>query len=234
MAVDQCADTYIRLMSGCSLLRSVRLQTLRTGQPMLALQIHRSPGISQASTTADAKSPWHTDLMLYLWFPGVHGITGVNGFNVGYKASATDLLSHYRFGLIGSINAERGRFTILTEAMWVRLRGDKRRPSQLNGVSTTCNKVTSNTTLVPNKTPGNIHKNLTRSGTEQHCSMLANAAIGAASSVCHAAKHASGFLFMHLTASYHSGLWIRVNCGPDRCRPEPFRSALIRPLQNQA
>jgi hypothetical protein len=72
---------------------------------------------------ADPNPPWDTDFTLYLRFPGVYGITGVNECKVGYKASATHLLSHLR--LESWDDAGHGRFTILNHAMWVRLRGDK-------------------------------------------------------------------------------------------------------------
>src|SRR6185437_8152025 len=55
-----------------------------------------------ADTTVDPADPaWQTNLTFYLWFPGVHGIAGADGHDVGFRASPGDLLSHFRFGLMG-------------------------------------------------------------------------------------------------------------------------------------
>lgn len=78
-------------------------------------------GTPAANTAADSDPAWHTNLTLYLWFPGTHGTVGANGYDVGFRASATDLLSHFRFGLMGAVGAQRGRFVTLTDLLWVRL-----------------------------------------------------------------------------------------------------------------
>ena len=52
----------------------------------------------------------------------MHGIIGKNDFNIGYKASATDLISHLRIGFMGMVGAQHGRFVTLGDLVWIRLR----------------------------------------------------------------------------------------------------------------
>jgi hypothetical protein len=40
-----------------------------------------------SSTAAPADDQWHIAFFPYLWFPGMHGYTGVLGFYTGVKAS---------------------------------------------------------------------------------------------------------------------------------------------------
>lgn len=92
-------------------------------------------GTTPADTTADPADPaWQTNLTFYLWFPGVHGITGAAGHDVGFRASPSDLLSHFRFGLMGVVGAQRGRFVSFTDVMWIRLGADQQAALPLPGV----------------------------------------------------------------------------------------------------
>lgn len=88
-------------------------------------QATASPTPGPAATTSD--DDWHTDLALYLWFPGMHGETGLFDRDVGFKASATDILSHFRFGFMGTLGAQKGRFVAIGDLIWVRLRTDPQR-----------------------------------------------------------------------------------------------------------
>ena len=65
----------------------------------------------------------------YLWFPGVHGTAGAFNRDVGVHASAWDLLTHLRFGLMGTAEARRGGLIVLPlDIFWVRLRDDDANP----------------------------------------------------------------------------------------------------------
>jgi hypothetical protein len=44
---------------------------------------------------------WHFSVSPYLYFPGIHGTVGAFGRDVGFKASAGDLLSNFRFAIMG-------------------------------------------------------------------------------------------------------------------------------------
>jgi hypothetical protein len=91
---------------------------------------------STAPVTAvsDPDDPWHVGAALYLWLPGVHGTTGLDGHDVGFRASAGDLLSHFRFGLMITPVAQRGRFVLLSDLVWVRLEANKQRALPFPGL----------------------------------------------------------------------------------------------------
>ena len=82
-------------------------------------------GAGSANTAADPDPAWHMNLNFYLWLPGTHGILGANGYDVAYKASAGDLLSNFRFGLMAALGAQRGRFVMIGDMIWVRLEANK-------------------------------------------------------------------------------------------------------------
>jgi hypothetical protein len=71
----------------------------------------------QGGTTTGGTAPaelgnddqWHIAVSPYLWFPGVHGTIGAHNHDASYSASPTDLLSNFRFGLMGVIEARHNR-----------------------------------------------------------------------------------------------------------------------------
>jgi hypothetical protein len=71
---------------------------------------------------------WHLSVSPYLWFPGVHGTIGALGRNASFKASPSDLLSHFRFGIMGAVEARRNRVLVNMDMMWIRLADDKALP----------------------------------------------------------------------------------------------------------
>jgi hypothetical protein len=81
----------------------------------LALASPDQPISSDAAAT-DASAPagdWHFSVSPYLWLPGVHGGIGVNSTQiVGIHASAGDLLSHFRFGLMGVVEPRYKRASL--------------------------------------------------------------------------------------------------------------------------
>jgi hypothetical protein len=86
------------------------------------------PSVAAASTASD--SNWHLVVSPYLWFPGVHGsVGGPNGGQVGFKASAGDLLSHFRFGLMGVVEPSYKRIVMPLDIMWIRLGDDRALPN---------------------------------------------------------------------------------------------------------
>ena len=84
-------------------------------------------GSPQASTTG-TDDAWHFSVSPYLWFPGVHGTaSGPNGRGLGFRASPSDLLSNFRFGLMGAVEARHKRLVSSIDMMWIRLEDDKAR-----------------------------------------------------------------------------------------------------------
>jgi hypothetical protein len=66
----------------------------------------------------------------YLRFPGVHeNIAGPNGQEPGFSASPGDMLSHFRFGLMGVVEPRYKRIKMPLDIMWIRLGSDKALPN---------------------------------------------------------------------------------------------------------
>lgn len=68
---------------------------------------------------------WHFAVSPYLWLPGVHGTFAGPNRAVGVHASAADLISHLRIGLMGAVEARHKRLVLPLDLVWARL-GDNR------------------------------------------------------------------------------------------------------------
>lgn len=105
---------------------AARLLPALNGQPSAADSAAADP--PQAKTTGP-DDEWHFTAAPYLWFPGIHGTaTGPNGRGLSFRASPGDLLSNFRFGLMGAVEASRKRLVITGDMLWVRLEDDKAVP----------------------------------------------------------------------------------------------------------
>jgi hypothetical protein len=71
---------------------------------------------------------WHFNVTPYLWFPGVSGTVGALGHYVGVHASPGDLLSNFQIGLMGNVEARKGRVVIPLDVLWIHLTNDKGLP----------------------------------------------------------------------------------------------------------
>ena len=107
--------------------------SLTTAQPTSAPSPITSAPAPQTDGTEDS-SGWHFTVSPYLWFPGVHGEIGDAGRETGIHASAGDLLSHFRFGLMGVVEPRYKRIVMPLDIMWVRL-GDDRALTNLASVA---------------------------------------------------------------------------------------------------
>jgi hypothetical protein len=75
--------------------------------------------------TTGTDDQWHIAVTPYLWFPGIHGTAGALGAELSVHASAADLLSNFRFGLMGIVEARHDRLVLPLDVIWVRLGQDK-------------------------------------------------------------------------------------------------------------
>ncbi len=83
-----------------------------------------SPLPQTAATGED--DAWHLAVSPYLWFAGVHGTaSGPNGNGLGFRASPSDLLSHFRFGLLGAAEVRHKWLVASSDLLWMRLGDDK-------------------------------------------------------------------------------------------------------------
>ena len=72
----------------------------------------QSAGTSPSTAAAD--DGWHFVVAPYLWLTGIHGTAGTPNREVSVHASAGDLLSHFRFGLMGLVEADHKRIVLAT------------------------------------------------------------------------------------------------------------------------
>lgn len=86
-----------------------------------------APDSGQVGKTAQDDA-WHLSVAPYLWFPGIHGTVGANGRTASIHASVGDLLSNFRFGLMGAVEARRKRLLLPLDMVWVRIGDDKALP----------------------------------------------------------------------------------------------------------
>lgn len=101
-----------------------------------------APQAGAASVSTANDDQWHIAVSPYLFFPGVHGTVGAFGRDVGFKASAADLLSHFRFGIMGAAEARRNRLLTSIDLMYMRLGEDNALP--FPGLGATSANVTAN------------------------------------------------------------------------------------------
>lgn len=87
----------------------------------------QNPPPSQAPA-AKKEDEWHVAISPYLWFPGLHGTVGALNRNTSVHASAGDLLSNFRFGIMGAAEAEHGGILLNGDLMWIRLGDDRAVP----------------------------------------------------------------------------------------------------------
>jgi hypothetical protein len=110
-----------------------------TGAPASAMTCEPMAAATSASDSPQASGPplgagpaksdqWRFSLTPYLWFPGVHGNAGAFDRDVTMRASAIDLLSKFRFGLMAAADAEWDRLVLPLDVFWVRLADTKALP----------------------------------------------------------------------------------------------------------
>src|SRR4051794_23574415 len=83
-------------------------------QPAPASASQNGPVGAPATTPAAAPdNHLHADLLFYLWLAGAHGTIEEGGQTVDFKATPSELLKHFRFGLMGTVQLQRGRFVFI-------------------------------------------------------------------------------------------------------------------------
>jgi hypothetical protein len=86
---------------------------------------------SQTGTGGD----WQISASPYLWLPGIHGTVGAFDRDADVSISPTELLSHFRFGLMGIVDARWKRLVLPLDVIWSRLGDDKALPGVLLGAT---------------------------------------------------------------------------------------------------
>lgn len=90
---------------------------------------------AQPDTSFAMDDQWHIAFLPYLWFAGMHGTTGVLGYNTSVHASAGDLLSHFNIGLMAASELRKNRWVLPVDIMWIRLSDNHGLPENEPGVN---------------------------------------------------------------------------------------------------
>ena len=79
----------------------------------------------QKAATADPGDGWRGTVAIYGWFSGVHGTVGALGHDAGIHVPFSDLF-HYLKGIIPiAVEADKGRFVMPIDYLWLKLGDDK-------------------------------------------------------------------------------------------------------------
>jgi len=79
-------------------------------------------------STASADDGWHFAVAPYLWLPWVHGTVGARGHDTQVHATPGEIFSHFRFGLMGLVEADHKRIVLPLDIVWARFGDDKALP----------------------------------------------------------------------------------------------------------
>jgi len=84
--------------------------------------------VPQASGLVPEGPGWRGAVSIYGWFAGTHGTAGVFGHDASLHMSFSDLF-HYLKGLVPiGVEADKGRFVIPIDYLWIKLGDDKALP----------------------------------------------------------------------------------------------------------
>jgi outer membrane protein OmpA-like peptidoglycan-associated protein len=79
------------------------------------------PRVQQYSTGNNASDSWRVGISLYGWFAGLHGTVGVAGHNAGIHVPFTDLFHALIFEIPVAVEADKGRFVMPIDFLWMKL-----------------------------------------------------------------------------------------------------------------
>ena len=72
-----------------------------------------------------ADSDWHVAVAPYLYMTGLSGEVGARGHVFDVDLSFGDILSDFKFGLMGTLEARKKKFVILNDLIWIRLKEER-------------------------------------------------------------------------------------------------------------
>jgi len=86
----------------------------------LAMQ-DQMPPVRQYSTGNNASDSWRVGISLYGWFAGLHGTVGIAGHDAGIHVGFTDLFHALIFEIPVAVEADKGRFVMPIDFLWLKL-----------------------------------------------------------------------------------------------------------------
>lgn len=87
----------------------------------MAFDAEAATPATPAPPVGEPTSDWHFAVSPYLWLPWIHGTIGARGHEASVHVSPGDLLSHFRFGLMGVVDTRYKRIVMPVDFVWLRL-----------------------------------------------------------------------------------------------------------------
>jgi hypothetical protein len=97
--------------------------------------LKKTNGKAEVTLFPKPKAPdedkWQFQFTPYLWIAGLNGTAGRNGFNVDISSGITDSNVHLNFGFMGTFEARKNRWVLLTDLQYSNLGTDRPSPGPL-------------------------------------------------------------------------------------------------------
>ena len=85
---------------------------------------NQMPPVSAYPTGLNASDHWRVGISLYGWFAGLHGTIGAQGHNASIHVPFTSLFDALRFEIPIAVEADKGRFVMPIDFLWMKFRVD--------------------------------------------------------------------------------------------------------------
>ena len=86
---------------------------------------HLTPEPATSSSQAGSSDKWQFMFAPYLWLAGIKGTLGVGDVTTDIDPSASDLLDSLNFGFMGTFEARKNKFMVITDLMYLSLEKTK-------------------------------------------------------------------------------------------------------------
>jgi hypothetical protein len=121
-------NAFMNIYRGVSLAvitASLLFCRLASADPSASTSDQASTGQAANNAAHPSASDWQTDGTLYLWLPGVHGNLSAFGYNVGFKASPADIISHADLGILGVLGVKYHRLVLIADFIYGPLKASR-------------------------------------------------------------------------------------------------------------
>ena len=138
--MNSCHKRFLAVFAGVTLILLLSLSAVAQGPANLAAATPSTTPDSSPDATSDGLPPspqpqqsaaadpgdgWRGTVAIYGWFAGVHGTVGALGHEAGIHVPFSDLF-HYLKGIIPiAVEADKGRFVMPVDFLWMKLGDDK-------------------------------------------------------------------------------------------------------------
>jgi len=104
----------------------IRVLTTQKG-PTAGLEYSWGEAPAQKAHGPSQPSDWHVDWVpFYLWFSGLHGNVGAQGYVVPVNASFSQIFSNLNIGLMSVLDVRRKRIGLVTDLIFMSLSSDQK------------------------------------------------------------------------------------------------------------